>query len=718
MLRELIAAAVGAALGIDTKAADIRFQTEFLRAPIMDISFANIVREGYRKNSAVYSCVRVHATSFPEPPLVVKQKTGKGLDVVEEHPLTRLMRRPNPFMGQAEFWAMVVTWMAVGGNCYVWKRRDQAGRTMELWPLHDGLIRPVFHPTQWITGYQADAGDGRRVPVPIDEIIHLRWAPDPLQPQVGLTPIMAVAREVDTDNEAARYIHALLKNDAVPRTLVTVKNGLTDGAFKRLKQQFREQYGGSKRGDVMVLEGQEMSIDRLGLNLNELADAALRRVPETRIAGAFETPAILAGLGAGLDSATYSNAEALTEFFTETTLIPRWRSVAGQFQAQLLPDFGAVDPSLVVEFDLSEVRALADDEDAKWTRWRGAWTDGLATKNEARVALGMEPTEYGDVFLINNQQVPASHDPQADLDAAEQDRQARNRAAERPVVPAAGGDGHGLDDGSNPRALSPAPAPEAPSRNALPPAEQKTEAVPDRLAEAHTKGIEMIGGLLAEAVAEGLENLAAVVAGRIAEGKSDPAELLEAGDRDELIAVIADGHLAAYNQAGLDVRGILGGDVTPLSTADVDLSELKAELEATTSSAVAKTIAELVEAAEAATPATKALDWSNVAAQMLDRLAGLWQGRAKAIGLSETVAAYNRGWLDAYEEAGHGLLVQVSDGDGDPACRQANRKLWTVDYARAHTLQHPNCKRRFGPPKQAVEPKALVPLVRTLDKVV
>jgi hypothetical protein len=33
-------------------------------------------------------------------------------------------------------------------------------------------------------------------------------------------------------------------------------------------------------------------------------------------------------------------------------------------------------------------------------------------------------------------------------------------------------------------------------------------------------------------------------------------------------------------------------------------------------------------------------------------------------------------------------------------------------------LQHPNGKRRFGPPKQAGEPKALVPLVRPLDEVV
>jgi HK97 family phage portal protein len=688
VIREMVASALG------FKAAEIRFQTDFMKAPIFELTFPNIVREGYRKNSAVYACLRVHATAFPEPPLVVKRKTGKGMDVVEEHPLTRLMQRPNPFMGQAEFWAMVVTWMGVGGNCYIWKRPSVGGGAMELWPLHDGLIKPVFHPTRWISGYVADAGDGRRVPVPADEIIHLRWAPDPLQPQVGMTPIMSVAREVDTDNEAARYIHALLKNDAVPRTLVTVKNGLTDGAFKRLKAQFREQYGGSKRGDVMVLEGQEMSIDRLGLNLNELADAALRRIPETRIAGAFEVPAILAGLGAGLDSATYANAETLTEFFTETTLIPRWRAVAGQFQAQLLPDFGAADPGLVVEFDLSEVRALADDEDAKWARWRGAWTDGLATKNEARVALGMEPTRYGDVFLLGGKLVPADRNPAA-LPGPERP----TPGGERPTVPAAADDGQPPDDRTNPRALPEAGRPTAPSTNALDPRERKSDDDPAaRLATLADAAHDKIGGALTAAVAEALDHLASVVAGRIASGKDDPDALVEAGDHDELMAILGDGHLAAYNQAGLDVRGVLGGEVTPLSAADVDLAELMKTLEASTTSAVRSAIA-AARAELEAEAGRKATDWSLLAERLLGKLAASWQARAKLIAATEATTAYNRGWLDAYEEAGHGSLVQVSDGDGDEACREAHGKLWSVDYARARPAQHPNCRRRFGPPR-------------------
>ncbi len=628
MIRELMALALG------FKAAEIRFQPDWLRAPTMELSFGNLVREGYRKNSAVYSCIRAHAQAFPEPPLVVKRKTGRGQDIVDGHPMVQLLERPNPFMGQGEFWAFVVTWMAVGGNCYVWKRRNVAGQAMELWPLHDGLIRPRLDASNWISGYVADAGDGNKVAVPIEDIVHLRWAPDPLTPQSGIGPVVAVAREVDTDNEAARYIHALLKNDAVPRTLVTVRNGLTDSAFKRLKSQFREQYGGSRRGDVMVLEGQEMSIDRLGLNLNELADAALRRVPETRISGAFEVPAILAGLGSGLESATYSNAGQLREYFTETTLIPRWRSVASQFQVQLLPEFGAAD-GLVVEFDLSQVRALAGDEDAKWTRWRGAWTDGIATLNETRVALGMEPTKFGDVFLrgTGSEVVSVDKDPTEVPETTPTAGNASNR------VPSTGGDGRTFDDGTVPRALPAAPRPEAPARNADTGWEVKGD-VAERLAILQEAGVAKIATALEAALGEAFENVAETIAHRVAEGRAQVVD----GDGGGLAPLLTDGRLAAFNQAVLDAKSILGGSPRLLAAKDVDLTD--------TLDSIVRHIARDAELAlQTAQIGAEREGLEAVADRAVGHLMVSWMTLATELALSEATTAYREGLVRGMEAA-------------------------------------------------------------------
>ena len=86
------------------------------------------------------------------------------------------------------------------------------------------------------------------------------------------------------------------------------------------------------------------------MNLNQL-----RRLPEERVSAVLGVPAILAGLGAGLEAATYNNTRELREFFTEQKLIPLWQTVANEITSQLLQaDFD----TLKAVDDIGEVIAL------------------------------------------------------------------------------------------------------------------------------------------------------------------------------------------------------------------------------------------------------------------------------------------------------------------------------------------------------------------------
>ena len=100
-----------------------------------------------------------------------------------------------------------------------------------------------------------------------------------------------------------------------------------------------------------------MNIEKLAFSPKDLDIGLLRQVPEERISAVLGVPAILAGLGAGLKHATYSNARELREFFTENKLIPLWRMVGEEVTQQiLLKDYE--DSSLYqAEYDFSDVRA-------------------------------------------------------------------------------------------------------------------------------------------------------------------------------------------------------------------------------------------------------------------------------------------------------------------------------------------------------------------------
>jgi phage portal protein BeeE len=167
-------------------------------------------------------------------------------------------------------------------------------------------------PAKWIDQYEYYPNgmmsiDAERILIPASEIIHLKWPSiDLAQPWVALPPLRAVAMEVNSDTEMTRYIYALLANDAVARTVISLPAGsqLTNTQFSRLEEQFKIRHGGERRGGVGIVEG-GATINRMALNLQELAIEALRRIPESRIAGALRVPAALAGLYVGLEKMTY-----------------------------------------------------------------------------------------------------------------------------------------------------------------------------------------------------------------------------------------------------------------------------------------------------------------------------------------------------------------------------------------------------------------------------
>lgn len=390
-------------------------------------TFRSLTYDGYRKNGAFFACVSALAMSFPEPPLGVWDDEGADAKRLSAHPLRFLLRRPNPLMGEDEMAIWTIVYMAIGGNAYWHKVRDRRGQVVELWPYHAGQISPVPGGPTWISGYEFDDGAGHKTPIPTEDVVHFKWpSPDPTQPWMAQPPLLAAAREVDTDNEATRYLMALLRNDAVPRTMIlTPADSLLDTESKRrLKEQFARTYGGDGRGDVAILDG-GATVQRLSLNLEEMAFEALHRIPEARIASAMRVPPIVAGLNVGLERSTYSNYGEAVTHFTTGTLVPLWRIVASEVEADLggeFPTSGRTGGGVYVRHDLSQVQALQEDEAAKWQRVDTAVKGGYLTVNQALTMLGQQSVNGGDVFLWPSGVTPVPADRMAEVVASQTDR--------------------------------------------------------------------------------------------------------------------------------------------------------------------------------------------------------------------------------------------------------------------------------------------------------
>lgn len=387
-------------------------------------------------NSAVIACLSVLATSFAEPGLLVATRNSEGdYNPDMNHPMARLFRKPNPYMTQQLLANYIVTSLNANGDAFIYKNRNQRGKVVELVPLMPHLVEAKGNENELIThfDYQPQGGTQGEDSVRIDkkDMIHLRQNVDPNNMRRGLAPLRGVLREIAGDEAAGQYTAALLHNMAVPGVILSPRDdqmgGPTREEAEAIAEMYKQKFGGKNRGAPMVLSG-AMNVEIVSFSPDQMKLAELRRIPEERVSAVLGVPAILAGLGAGLDSATYSNTKELREFFTESKLVPMWNMVAQDLTHQLLrPEFDGSENEYA-EFDITNVRALADDKDNLYKRMNTAVQGGWVTIGEARKVVGLEADDRHDVYLrpLNMIQVTEDGSPLLNDNPTEEPAPANN----------------------------------------------------------------------------------------------------------------------------------------------------------------------------------------------------------------------------------------------------------------------------------------------------
>jgi len=137
----------------------------------------------------------------------------------------------------------------------------------------------------------------------------------------------------------------------------------------------------------------ESKIEQFGFSPKDLDMTVLHRIPEERISAVMGVPAILAGLGAGLDRSTFANTREMGEMFTERKLVPQWRADAAKLNVALKPDF-TDDRDVSIAFDLLNVRSLQEDMNKKYERLQKAVAQkAFMKRNEARSEIGLDPVD-------------------------------------------------------------------------------------------------------------------------------------------------------------------------------------------------------------------------------------------------------------------------------------------------------------------------------------
>jgi HK97 family phage portal protein len=401
-----IGAAIGTATSRMRRLARMVFGRTMVRVfglPRSRYDFLGDVGDGTRSSTVMAPLLWI-ARTFPEAPPALWQTTEDGLEEqILDHDMLRLLRRPNRhYSGRILWMATIVDWN-VDGNAYWLKLRDRAGRVSELWWAPSWMIEPKGNEDELVTHYEYKPGSLDPVPLGVDEVVHFRFGLDPDDQRRGYSPLKSVLREVFTDDEAANFTAALLRNMGVPGLIVSPdqKGGtIEQDEAEYTKGYLKAKFAGDNRGEALVMSG-PTKVEIFGFSPEQLLLKDVRRIPEERVSAVTGVPAIVAGLGAGLDRSTFTNYVEARQAAYEQAIIPTQTLLAEEVWFQLLPDFEAEQDIWLwrVGFDLSKVRVLQEDRLNLTKRLDVAVRGGWGQVAEARRVAGLPVTDADRIYL-------------------------------------------------------------------------------------------------------------------------------------------------------------------------------------------------------------------------------------------------------------------------------------------------------------------------------
>lgn len=350
--------------------------------------------------------------TFPEAPAALWRLNDDGLEEqIRQHALLQLLRRPNQHFSGPLMWMATIADYFVDGNAYWLKVRDEGFGIRELWWAPRALIEPKGTDSEFVTHYEYRPGTEKLALRP-DDVVHFRFGCDPDDPRKGMSPLKSVLREVFTDDEAANFTSSLLRNMGVPGVVVSPDGPgtVSDEDAAATKAWFDANLKGDGRGKALVMSG-ATKVGQFGFSPEQLTLKDLRRIPEERVSAVIGVPAVVAGLGAGLDRSTFTNYREAREAAYEQNIIPTQAILAEELWFQLLTDFEPESEiwSWRVGFDLGNVRVLQEDRFNLAKRLDLGVRGGWVRVSEGRKANGLPVDEGDNIYLrqMNLVEVPA-----------------------------------------------------------------------------------------------------------------------------------------------------------------------------------------------------------------------------------------------------------------------------------------------------------------------
>jgi HK97 family phage portal protein len=360
---------------------------EFLRNGELANSGATVNRDSAMRVAAVYACVRIIAGAVSSMPLKLYTQQDRTRVEASDHPINRLIaHKPNEWQTSKRWRHLMQSHMLLDGNGYSLIAGGRR-RPLALYPL-DPKRMQVEQKADLSLSYRYEKKNGHSVTFDQDEILHLRGMS--LDGITGLSPVAYAREAIGLAIQGERHGASLHKNGMQVGSVLKFPNGLSDAAYKRLKdglEQFRGTANAHK--NLILEEGGDFAATMSNVDAQWLEN---RKFQRGDIFMFYGVPPHMAG-DTEKSTSWGTGLEQQSQGFVSYTL-DDWLTEWEQSLAAAL----VTDDTQYFKFTRASL--VRGDIKTRYGAYAVGLTNGFLTPNECRAMEELPPMDGGDTLRV------------------------------------------------------------------------------------------------------------------------------------------------------------------------------------------------------------------------------------------------------------------------------------------------------------------------------
>ncbi len=330
---------------------------------------------------AVWRAVNLIAGTCASLPLHAYEQDGDARKRRATGPAATLLATPHPDLTSFELWETVYAHVALWGNAYLWKLRDQSGQIRELWPIHPARVK---------VGRTSDGGkkffevDGE--PETEKNILHIPGFG--FDGTLGMSPVTAARQGLGLSLAAEEFGARFFANGTLATGILRTEQKLTPGKADELQERWQAKRSGLNSSHSTIVLDSGADFTQLTIPPDDAQFLETRKFQVAEVARMFGVPPHML-MDTDRSTSWGTGIEQQGIGFVVYTLRPWLARVEQRLSRMVRPE------SVYVRYSVEGL--LRGDSTQRQAFYHGMWNLGAFSTNEIRALEELPPVEGGDV---------------------------------------------------------------------------------------------------------------------------------------------------------------------------------------------------------------------------------------------------------------------------------------------------------------------------------